>query len=216
VLGAVQERTFELVPQGEWVFTLSEIEESSGGQYGDALIWKFYLSKAETPTDYILKANHDELTHWEYTDVDVNLGSKQHEWAQLLSGRTLAKGDAPPDDGELYGRSFRAYLTHKTLTRGKNAGSKKERIVEGSAQPFRVTAEAIMHGPQVAQEKPATAEPVDDSERGTAMSAIERELRKAEVLGIDVRATRAMDLSLLSVGELMDALKAIRTAIAEA
>lgn len=137
VFGAVQERTYKLIETGEYVFTLNDIEYEPNGAFGEALIWKWMLAPKEDPTAYICKANGDEFVLYQYTDVDLNIGSKQHAWAQLLYGKPLESGATPPDENELIGRRMVALLTHYTPKKGKNAGKPKEAIVDGSAKAFR-------------------------------------------------------------------------------
>lgn len=175
IFGAVKERTYELVETGEYVFTLNDIEYSAAGQYGEALIWKWLVAPTSAPTDYICTPSGKEKEIWQYTDVDLNIGSKQHAWAQLLLGRTLEKGAAPPDEQDLIGRRMVAYLTHYVPKKGKNAGNPREQIVDGSAKPFR--------GPQPnrpIQYAPAQeTAPADTGARAALVEKVERLIGKA-------------------------------------
>jgi hypothetical protein len=135
LLGAVTEKTYTLRPQGEYVFTLVDIEVSQG-DWGDRLKWVWEMSYPDHPEDPIYRENGDADTLFQWTNTDLVVGSRQFEWAQILSGRTLEPGDEAPEDDELIRRRMVAYLTHETVKKGKRAGQKQETIVEGSARPF--------------------------------------------------------------------------------
>jgi len=170
IFGAVKERTYELIETGEYVFTLNELEYSAEGMYGEALIWKWLMAPQSDPTDYIAKANGDPKTLFQYTDVELTLGSKQHEWASALMGKRLEKGDTPPEQDEIEGRRMVAYLTHYTVKKGKNAGQQKEQIVPGSAKVFK--------GPQPNSVKYAVAEPKQASPSAADRDAIVKRVEK--------------------------------------
>ena len=51
VFGAVKERTYELVEQGEYVFTLNDIVYEPNGTFGETLIWKWLLAPTDAPTE---------------------------------------------------------------------------------------------------------------------------------------------------------------------
>ncbi len=134
-LGQVSEQTYDLIPQGEHVFTLHDIEVTDG-QWGESLKWVWLLSSPSSPGDYIVTVSGLEKTLWQFTKVDLTVGSRQWEWACALTGRQLAKGDKPPTDEEVLNKRMIAYLTH-AAPRNDPQGQKKEKIVEGSAKPFR-------------------------------------------------------------------------------
>jgi hypothetical protein len=178
--GAVKEREYVLIEQGEYVLTLSELEESVG-QYGDRLIWKFLVAPREDPTAYICTANGNEKTVWAFTDLDIILGSLAHELVEKLSGKTFSKDTPPPDEDDLIGRRVLGYITHHTPKQGKNAGKKQEQIVAGSIKPFR--------GPQPNRvqkfdPKAARPEPTEDAQnRAKLMEEAGRQIGKAVKLG---------------------------------
>src|SRR5688572_16652880 len=134
--GAVKEREYTLLDQGEYVLTLSELDETEG-QWGTRLVFKFLVAPKEDYSAYICKPNGDEYLLWVFTDLDIILGSIQHELIEVLTGRKFKKDDAPPDEDELLGKKMLGYITHETPTRGKNAGKKREALVAGSVKPFR-------------------------------------------------------------------------------
>lgn len=183
VFGAVKERTYELMQQGEYVFTLNDIEYSADGMYGESLCWKWLVAPIDAPTSYICNANGNERVIHQYTDVDLTIGSKQHAWAQILLGKTLDKGDAPPDENELLGRRMIAYLNHHTPKRGKNAGKPREAILDGSAKPFR--------GPQPNRPipyTPAVSTPADNGARSALVEKVEKLIGKAVKLETPMHA----------------------------
>lgn len=137
--GAVKEKEYQLLEQGEYVLTLNDIAESTGA-FGDRIVWKFLVAPVNDPTNYInkrLDGSGDEKDIWAFTDPDIVIGSLQHEFIEKLTGRTFVKGSALPSEDELLGRRIIAYINHYTPKRGKNAGVKQEQILAGSVKPFR-------------------------------------------------------------------------------
>lgn len=213
VFGAVKERTYELMQQGEYVFTLNDLEYSADGQFGEALIWKWLVALVEAPTDYICNASGNERVIHQYTDVDLTIGSKQHAWAQTLLGKPIKIGDAPPDEQELIGRRMVAYLNHHTPKRGKNAGKPREAILDGSAKPFR--------GPQPnrpIQYAPAQpAAPADNGARTALVEKVERLIGKAVKLETPMHADYVkIDLNEADESQLQMLANSIQEEIAEA
>lgn len=213
VFGAVKERTYELIEPGEYVFTLNDIEYSPDGQFGETLIWKWLVALPTSPTDYMCNANGNERVIFQYTDVDLIIGSKQHVWAQLLLGRSLEKDAAPPDEQELIGRRMVAYLGHHTPKRGKNAGRPKEAITDGTAKPFR--------GPQPnrpIQYAPAQpAAPADNGARTALVEKVERLIGKAVKLETPMHADYVkIDLNEADESQLQMLANSIQEEIAEA
>lgn len=203
-LGAVKEKEFKLLEQGEYVLTLSELDESIG-QYGERLVWKWLVAPKEDPTGYICKSDGNEYTLWAFTDPDVILGSLTHEFAQAVTGRTLEKGDEPPTEHELLGGRCIAYVTHYTPKQGKNAGKKVEKIVEGSVKPFKLPASR-----QAARPAPQQAGP----DRAALIAEIRKQTRRAALADIEAAAEwKALDLEAMSTEDLQDGLEMIEAAI---
>lgn len=187
--GAVKEREYTLLEQGEYVLTLSELEESEG-QWGDRMIWKFLVAPKDDFASYIAKANGDEYLLWSFTDCDIILGSMAHEFAQTLSGRKLDKDDAPPDEDELLGKRLIAYITHETPTRGKNAGKKREAIVAGSIKPFKGPSKKV--AANVVRPDPT----MDEATRAELVTKLERAIGRAVKMETPNHAAYvALDLS---------------------
>jgi hypothetical protein len=208
--GAVKEREYTLLEQGEYVLTLSELEESEG-QWGDRMIWKFLVAPKEDYSAYICKPDGKEYLLWAFTDCDIILGSMAHEFAQTLSGRKLDKDDAPPDEDDLLGKKMIAYVTHETPTRGKNAGKKREAIVAGSIKPFRV--------PMARNGASKNAPPVeapDEGDRELIVTTLKK--RVARLLKLDKengqKAQEALEASELDTAPLAD-LERLSDAVAE-
>ena len=210
LFGQVKAQSFDLIETGEYVFSLDEIDYQGQGEYGESLIWKWLIAPTHAPTDYICKSNGDEVRLYQFTKVDLVLGSKQHEWAQLLSGRTLAEGDEPPDSDELVGKRMVAYLTHYVPKQGKNAGNKKEQIVQGSGKPFK--------GMPAQRANPPTSirsEPPVDTRRPELVAKLERLIGRAvkldadghrNLVAIDIEAATEDELEalILSAQEVVD------------
>lgn len=213
IFGAVKERTYELIEPGEYVFTLNDIEYSAEGQYGEALIWKWLVAPLSDGTAYICNANGNERVVHQYTDVDLTLNSKQHQWAQLLLGRKLEIGSPPPDENELIGRRMVAYLQHYVPKRGKNAGKPKESILENSEKPFR--------GPQpnrpIQYAPVQEATPVDDGARKALVEKVEKLIGKAVKLETPMHAEYVkIDLSEADDTQLQMLVNSIQEEINEA
>jgi hypothetical protein len=134
--GAVKEKEFFLLDVGEYILTLSELDEAEG-QWGTRMVFKWLVAPKDDFAAYIAKPNGDEHVLWTFTDQDIILGSIQHEFIEALTGRKYSKDDAPPDEDDLLGKRLIAFITHETPTRGKNAGKKREAIVAGSIKPFK-------------------------------------------------------------------------------
>jgi hypothetical protein len=193
--GAVKEREYTLLEQGEYVLTLNDLEESEG-QWGPRLVWKFLAAPKEDATAYIVKPSGDEYELWAFTDREIILGSLSHEFAQTLSGRTLTKDDAPPDEDDLLGKRLIAYVTHETPTRGKNAGKKREAIVAGSIKPYRGSAPAKTIAKNV--ERPAA--PANDEERAGLIRMVDKAIGKA----VKLESPRHLDWIALDTASLAD------------
>lgn len=205
--GGVKEKTFQLIEQGEYVLTLSELEESEG-QWGDRMVWKFLVAPKEDFSAYICNANGDERTLWAFTDRDIILGSLGHEFVENLTRRKFSEDNDPPDEDDLLGKRIVAYVTHETPTRGKQAGKKREAIVAGSIKPFVGPAKKVWTGKP--DEKP-------DIDRDTLIVETKKQIRKATVLDLEPAAAwAALDLDAMTDQELFDGLQTIKDAIAAA
>jgi hypothetical protein len=195
--GGVKEREYTLIEQGEYVLTLFKIEESEG-QWGDRLTWQFLVAPREDYTAYISRSDGQEKTVWVFTDRDIIIGSFCQELVEVLSGRKFEKDDVPPEEDELLGKRCIGYITHETPTRGKNAGKKREKIVEGSLKPFRGPAKRI--APDVMPPAPTqvNADPSDDDvERATLVTRLQKQVAKLGKLnaGEGERAQAALEES---------------------
>ncbi len=214
--GAVKEREYTLIEQGEYALTLSDLDESEGN-WGTRLVWKFLVAPASDPTKYITNKDGKERDIWVFTDQDIVLGSIAHELCEKLTGKTFGKDDEPPDEHDLLGRRVLGYVTHHTPTKGKNAGKKQEQVVAGSIRPFK--------GPQpnkvVAANAPARPEPTADEEQRAALVARLEKLmgravkmetpRHAEVIALDLSEADTDQLQQLIAtvqAEVQDALDA--------
>ena len=199
--GSVKEREYTLIEQGEYVLTLSEIDESEGN-WGTRLVWKFLVADKADPTAYICNQNGDERTVWAFTDPDILLGSLQHEFMEKLTGKTFGMGDDLPDEDDLLGRRVLGYITHHTPAKGKNAGKKQEQIVAGSIKPFK--------GPQPnavrrLDPKAATPEPTaDEQAHATAKAKVESLIGRSVKLGTPHHLDYvAVDLDTASTDDLL-------------
>lgn len=195
-IGAVKEREFTLIEPGEYVLTLSDLEESEG-KFGDRLVWKFLVAPISDPTNYIAKENGDEKTVWVFTDPDIILGSMIHELVEKLTGRKFEKDDDPPSEEELLSRRVIGYITHYTPKQGKNAGKKQEQVVAGSIKPFK--------GPQpnkvVAPNAPTRPKPsAADEARTELVAKVERIVGKA----VRLETPSHMSWACLDYAELAD------------
>jgi hypothetical protein len=218
--GQVKEREFTLIEQGEYILTLSELEETAG-QWGDRIIWKFLVAPKEDYAAYLQKSNGEEVTLWAFTDVDITIGSQAHELVQVLTGKTFDKGSPPPDEDDLLGKRCIGYVTHETPTRGKNAGKKREALVPGSLKPWKgpskTVARNVVHEP--VEDAPAPSmTPLDDiAERAALIEETKKQIRKAAILDIEAAEQWAVvDLESMTTPELRDGLQTIKDAIAAA
>ena len=212
-LGSVKEREYSLIETGEYILTLSDLEETDG-QWGTRLIWKFLVGTKEDPTGYVCNANGEERTIWAFTDVDIILGSLGHEFVEKLTGKTFTKDSAPPSEDDLLGRRVGAFITHETPTRGKSAGKKREAIVQGSIKPFK--------GPQpnkvIAPNAPARTEPTAaESERAAKVEALGKLIGRAVKLETPNHAAYvALDLDVGDVDQLEQLIVTVRAEVQDA
>lgn len=197
VFGAVKEKEYSLIETGEYVLTLSDLEESVG-QYGDRLIWKWLVAPVSDPTAYICNGSGSERTVWAFTDPDIIIGSLQHQFVECLSGRAFGKDEEPPTEEELLGRRVIGYITHHTPKQGKNAGKKQEQIVAGSIKPFK--------GPQpnkviyTGTPQPSADAPAVDPARTDLIAKAERIVGKA----VRLETPSHLEWARLDFGELAD------------
>jgi hypothetical protein len=210
--GSVKEREFTLIEQGEYILTLNELDESTG-QYGDRLIWKFLVSLKEDPTGYICRTDGNEKTVWTFTDVDIILGSLQHELVEKLTGRPFVKDSEPPSEDDLLGRRVIGYITHHTPKQGKNAGKKQEQIVAGSIKAFKGPQPNKVIAPNVS--RPAPTE--EQEERAELITRIEKQIGKAVTLNTPHHVEYvALDLNTHDDNELLMLLNTIKAEVAAA
>ena len=127
--GSVREKELFLLPVGEYVLTLSELDEAEGN-WGTRVVFKFLAAPLDDYSAYICKPNGEEHTLWAFTDQDIVLGSLAHEFVEALTGRKFSKDSDPPDEDDLLGKRLIAYVGHEIPTRGKSAGKKRETIAE--------------------------------------------------------------------------------------
>jgi hypothetical protein len=202
--GSVKERTFELIETGEYVFLLDDLEFTTGGTYGDSLKWVWYVAPKEEPTQYIARDDGQARTLHVYTNPDIIIGSQQHEWVQVLTGRQFDDGDEPPDDSELVGKRMVAYLTHYAPKQGPNAGKQKEKIVAGSAKPFRLPGQKA-NGTSKPAPTQVSADPApEDVDRALIVSKLQKQVAKLTKLNKEAgeAAQQAMDDSDLTTAPL--------------
>lgn len=163
--------------KGEYVATLNDLTYETGGTYGDSLLWKWLLAPTNDPTNYIARDDGMEKVHHEYTNPDIIVGSKAHEWIAALSGIVLGEGDVPPDSDDLLGKRMRVYVTHQAPKKGPNQGKLRERFVEGSAQAFDLAPAKRVAVPR------AAAQPVAEAQdRAALVKRIEKLIGKAVML----------------------------------
>lgn len=208
--GQVKKQQYKLIETGEYVFTLNDVGEISG-DYGDRMQWDFLVAEKETPTEYMARDDGRERVLRFFTDTDITLGSRQHQWIQALTGRTFGDGDDLPDGSDLLGKRMVAYLTHYTPKKGKNAGVAKEDIVAGSAKPF-----ALPSRKTNGTSKPATAPPQDDADEDKALliAEIKKQIRRATILDIEPAAAWSeVNLNEMDVESLTDGLTTIKQMI---
>lgn len=212
--GAVQKRTYALIETGEYVWTLQDVGEISG-DYGDRMQWDFLVALKEDPTGYICNANGNERVLRFFTDQEITLGSRQHEWIQALTGKSYGVDADLPDGDELLSKRMIAYLTHYTPKKGKNAGVPKEDIVAGSAKPFKLPT-AKTNGPALANRSVPAEPDVPDADRTALIADIKRQIRRAALADVDpstVEQWKALDLPSMSMQDLEDGLVRIEQAI---
>lgn len=179
--GTVQKKTYELIDTGEYVFTLQDVGEITG-DYGDRMQWDFLIAEKDTPTEYFARNDGSARVLRFWTDRDIILGSKQHQWMQALAGRQFGEGDDLPDGGELLSKRMLAYLTHYTPKKGKNAGVAKEDIVMGSAKPFSLGGRKNGAASQPSPTQ-VTAEPSDeDVDRALLVAKLEKQIARLKKL----------------------------------
>jgi hypothetical protein len=208
--GAVKEREFTLLEAGEYVLTLSELDEAEG-QWGPRMVFKFLVAPKEDYTAYICKPNGDEFVLWVFTDPDIILGSLQHEMIEALTKRKLQKDDAPPTEDDLIGEKLVGYIAHETPTRGKNAGKKREALVAGSVKPFRMPA------PKNGSGKAAPpADALDEGDREIVVASLKKRVARLQKLDAEngQKAQDALDASDLETAPIAD-LERLSDAVAE-
>jgi hypothetical protein len=91
--GPVTKKQFKLIPTGEYVFTLDDVGTTEG-DFGERMVWDFFVAEKETPTEYMKKDDGTVHTLKFWTDVEVTLGSRQLEWISALTGRTFNRSRA--------------------------------------------------------------------------------------------------------------------------
>jgi hypothetical protein len=170
-------KEYPLLDRGEYVVTLNDLTYETGGTYGDALLWKWLIAPVSSPTDYIARDDGMEKVHHEYTNPDVIIGSKAHEWIAALTGITLGDGDVPPDSDDLLGQRMRVFIGHQAPKQGPNAGKAREKFVQGSAQRFTLAGAKKVAVPQSAP-KPGVAE----ADRAELVKRFEKLVGKAVML----------------------------------
>lgn len=206
--GQVKKKQYALIETGEYVFTLNDLGEISG-DYGDRMQWDFLIADKATPTEYIARDDGKERVLHFFTDPDVTLGSRQHEWIQALTGRAFSENDDLPDGSDLLGKRMVGYLTHYTPKKGKNAGVAREDIVAGSVKAFSLSGRRSNGG---AKAPPSSEESGDD--KATLIAEIKKQIRRAAILDIDSAAAWGeVNLDEMTVQELADGLDTIKRAI---
>lgn len=220
--GAVKERTYTLMETGEYAFTLNDLEFSADGPYGDSLTWKFLIAPVSDPTSYFSRDDGMEKELFQYTDADIILGSRQHEWLQALTGRQFADGDDPPEDDEVIGKRMIAYLGHYTPKKGKNAGKPREKIFESSAKLLRNIAPKAVAKNVVPDRTPAPDQvtanaTAEEIERATIVVQLQKLIGRAVKLDTpNHKAYVSLDLNDGSVDQLRDCCAALEAEIADA
>lgn len=206
--GPVTKKQFKLIPTGEYVFVLDDVGTTEG-DYGERMVWDFFVAEKESPTDYLTKDDGSVHTLKFWTDVEVTLGSRQLEWISALTGRTFGEDDELPDGGELLSKRMLAYLTHYTPKRGKNKGIAREDIVMGSAKPF-----ALPRSKSNGAAKPSAPPAESDDDKAALIAEIKKNIRRAAILDIDAAAAWSdVDLDRLSMTDLENGLASIKEAI---
>lgn len=206
-LGKVTKQTYALIPQDKYVFTLNDLEETTG-EWGDALKWVWLISPTDAPNEYLVDSRGEDKTLWQFTNADITIGSRQHEWIQALIHRELGEDDDAPEIAELLGKRMTAFLTHYTPKKGKNAGQKIEKIAEGSALPWR----GRQAGPAPLVEAEPSTTPTGAAasttpDRQELMAEIKKLLRRASIQDLpQVDEWAALDPAAMTVPQL-EALK---------
>lgn len=210
--GAVKERTFTLIETGEYALTLNDLSFENG-TYGDSLKWVWLIAPKDDPTSYFARDDGMEKTLHQYTDADIVIGSRQHEWVQALTGRQFADGDDPPEDDDVMGKRMVAYITHEAPKKGPNAGKLREKIVPGSAKPFRLPAPKAKAAPAAVES--VSADPTEDEvDRALVISKLRKQV--ARLIQLDAvsgaEAQKALDASDLDTAPL-DALESLLASV---
>jgi hypothetical protein len=211
--GTVQKRQYKLIETGEYVFTLNDVGEISG-DYGDRMQWDFLVAEKDTPTEYFARDDGKERVLRFFTDTEITLGSRQHEWIQSLAGRSFAENDDLPDGEDLLGKRMVGYLTHYTPKKGKNAGVAREDIVAGSAKSFSPSSKKSND-----TAKPPAASVADDDQRAALIADIRKQIKRAVLADVDtgtIELWKEIDLDTLDMGELQDGLASMKATIQEA
>ena len=207
--GTVQKKAFPLIETGEYIWTLNDVGEITG-DYGDRMQWDFLVAPKESPTDYIARDDGKERVLRFFTDPEITLGSKQHEWIQALAGRQFGLDAELPDADDLLGKRMIGYLTHYTPKKGKNAGVPKEDIVAGSAKPFKIGGAKANGTAKAAAAAPAAA----TDERPELIAEMKKQIRRA--LLADVEAAESwseINLDALETDELRSGIASVKELI---
>jgi hypothetical protein len=187
--GSVKEKTFSLIEPGEYVLTLSELEQTTGN-WGDRVIWKFLVAPTDDYANYISDDKGDERSVWAFTDVDIILGSIAHEFVEKMTGKAFGQDADPPSEDDLLGKRVVGYIRHVIPTTGKSAGKKREEIVAGSIKPFKGPAKKV--APNVTRPEPTE----DAAERAELVSRLEKFIGRAVKMETPNHASYvALDLS---------------------
>ena len=205
-----------MIDKGEYVLELYELNPFEG-EWGDALGWKFWVRDATAPHEILKWDNGDDVDQWETTKPDLTLGSRQHEWAEVLSGRALTvdesgNGTEAPSDEEVIGKRMRASIAHEIPKRGKRAGQRVAKIVGGLARPVgkAIAPKAGTNG----KAAPAMSrEEMEAAWRRGVKRAVALEIDGADAL-LDVDPATLEDKCLVAM--LNDLSAAVKTAQAEA
>jgi hypothetical protein len=170
-------KEYPLTPTGEYVATLNDLSYETGGTYGDSLLWKWLLAPVTDPTNYIARDDGMERVFHEYTNPDIIVGSKPHEWIAALSGIVLGEGDEPPESDDLIGKRMLVYVAHQAPKQGPNAGKLKERLVAGSSKPFNLVPAKRVAVPQASRPAAPAAQ-----DRDAIVKRVEKLIGKAVML----------------------------------
>jgi hypothetical protein len=209
--GQVKKKQYELIETGEYVFTLNDIGEISG-DYGDRMQWDFLIADKTAPTEYFARDDGKERILRFFTDTDITLGSRQHEWIQALAGRTFSEGDDLPEGADLLGKRMVGYLTHYTPKKGKNAGVAREDIVAGSVKAFALR--KANGGTKAAAPPKDDDDGDDDDDKAALIAEIKKQIRRAVILDIEPAAAWAdVNVETMTLNELKDGLKLIKETI---